>query len=66
MDENNQYGNAMTKPLLMSRIKRAKIITMMREINLILQGISDMDKIEPTPQWIKKWKLHFMQNIYTS
>ena len=44
MDENNQYGNAMTKPLPTSNIKRKKIPTM-REFDLIIQGISDEDKI---------------------
>ena len=40
MDENNQCGNAMTKPLPTGSIKRKKIPTM-REFNLIIQGILD-------------------------
>ena len=45
MDENNQYGNAMTKPLLTSSIKRRKRLPTMKEFDLILQGISDENKI---------------------
>ena len=44
MDENNQYGYAMTKPLPTWSIKRKKIPTM-REFDLIIQGILDEDKI---------------------
>ena len=44
MGKNNQYGNAMTKPLPTCSIKRKKIPTM-REFDLITQGISDEDKI---------------------
>ena len=45
MDENNQYGNAMTKPLPTGSIRRVKKLPTMREFDLILQGISDTDKI---------------------
>ena len=45
MDENNQYGNAMTKPLPTGNIKRMKKFPTMREFDLIVQGISDTDKI---------------------
>ena len=44
MDENNQYGNAMAKPLPTGSIKRKKMPTM-REFDLIIQGISGEDKI---------------------
>ena len=44
MDENNQYGKAMIKPLPTGSIKRKKIPTM-RELDLIILGISDEDKI---------------------
>ena len=44
MDENNQYGNATTKPLPAGPIKRAKKLSIMGEFDLILQGISDNDK----------------------
>ena len=45
MDENNQYGNAMTKPLPTGRIKKMKRAPTLREFELILQVISDTDKI---------------------
>ena len=44
MAENNQYGNALTKPLPTGSIKRKKIPTM-REFDLIIRGISDEDRI---------------------
>ena len=44
MDKNNQYRNAMTKPLPNGSIKRKKIPTM-KEFDLIIQGISDEDRI---------------------
>ena len=44
MDENNQYGNVMTKPLPTGSMKRKKIPTM-KEVDLIIQGISDEDKL---------------------
>ena len=46
MDKYNQYGNVMTKPLQTGSIKRAKKLPNMKEFDLILQGISDEDKIE--------------------
>ena len=45
MDENNQHGNAMTKPLPTDNIKKEKKVPNLREFNLIIQGISDQDKI---------------------
>ena len=45
MDENNQYGNAMTKPLSTGSLKKAKKIPTMREFDLIIQSISDQAKI---------------------
>lgn len=45
VDENNQYGNAMTKPLPTSIIKRMKKIPSYIELDLIIQTISDKDKI---------------------
>ena len=44
MDKNNQYRKAMTKPLPNGSIKRKKIPTM-KEFDLIIQGISDEDRI---------------------
>ena len=46
MDENNQYGNDMTKPLPTGNIKKAEKLPAMKEFDLILQRISDKDKIE--------------------
>ena len=46
MDEYNQYGNVMTKPLQTGSIKRAKKLPNMKEFDLILQAISDEHKIE--------------------
>ena len=46
MDENNQYGNAMTKPHPTSSIKKIKNIPSHREFDTITQSISDEDKIE--------------------
>lgn len=45
MDENNQYGNAMTKPLLYGCIKRQQKIPSLREINAILNSHSYAYKI---------------------
>ena len=45
MDENKQYGNAITKPSPMGSIKKMKKNPSMREFDLIVQGISDEDKI---------------------
>ena len=40
MDENNQYGNAMTKPLPTGSIQKKKKNLSMREFDLIIQGVS--------------------------
>ena len=45
IDENNQYGNAMTKPLPTDNIKKEKKVPNLREFDFIIQGISDQDKI---------------------
>ena len=45
MDENNQYGNAMTEPLPAGSIKRVKKLPTMEEFDLILQGVLDTNKI---------------------
>ena len=46
MDENNQYGNALTKPLPTGGIKKMKEIPSLKEFDLIMQVIFDEDKIE--------------------
>ena len=68
MDENNKYGNAMTKPLPKGSIKK---FSSMREFDLIVQGILDEDLVDiefghkngnknsyflmkSTPQFLKK------------
>ena len=45
MDENNQYGNAMTNPFPVGPIKRVKKLSIMGEFDLIPQGISGNGKI---------------------
>ena len=48
MDENNQYGNAMTKPLPYGCIKKEKEIPDLRQFNFIsfiFQNLSAEDKI---------------------
>ena len=46
MNENNQYGNAMTKPLPTGCIKKKKNYTPnYRELQLLLEVISHTDKI---------------------
>ena len=45
LNENNQYGNAMTKPLLACSIKRSKKTPALRKLNLIIEEISDEDKL---------------------
>ena len=45
MDENNQYGNVMTKPLPTDNIKKEKKVPNLREFDFTIQGISDQDKI---------------------
>ena len=44
MDENNQYGNVVTKPLPIGSIKKSKKIPSMREFDLIIEGVLDEDK----------------------
>ena len=46
MDENNQYGNAMTKPLPAGCIKKSEKVPGVREFQLILKGISHENKTE--------------------
>ena len=45
MDKNNQYGNAMTKPLPFSCTKKASKVPTLLEFNVILNGLSHKDKI---------------------
>ena len=45
MDKNNQYGNAMTKPLPYGYIKKMKKIPTFYEFNKILSNLSHEDKI---------------------
>ena len=45
MDENNQYGNAMTKPLPIGCIKKEPQTPNIRELFLLLSGLSHTDKI---------------------
>ena len=45
MDENNQYGNAMTKPLPIGCIKKEPQTPNIREPSLLLSGLSHQDKI---------------------
>ena len=45
LDENNQYGMAMTKPLPFGCIKKASKLPTLLEFNLILKGLSHTDKI---------------------
>ena len=45
MDENNQYGNAMTKLLSISSIKKMKKLPSLRDFDFIVQCISDEDKV---------------------
>ena len=45
IDENNQCGNAMAKPLPTGCIKRCKKIPTEREFDLIVQSISNEDKV---------------------
>ena len=45
MDENNQYGMAMTKPLLYGCIKKQGTVPTLTEFNRILDKISHEDKI---------------------
>ena len=45
MDDNNQYGNAMTKPLPFGSIKKMKEVPSLRDFDFIVQSISKEDKI---------------------
>ena len=45
VDENNQYGNAMTKPLPYGCIKKSKKVPSLLEFNIILSNLSHEDKI---------------------
>ena len=45
MDENNQYGNAMTKPLPYGCIEKSKTVPSLRDFNIILNTLSHEDKI---------------------
>ena len=45
MDENNQYGNTMTKPLPLGGIKELTKTPWMREFDVVIQGISEEHKI---------------------
>ena len=45
MDENNQYGNAMTKPLLIGCIRKEPNIPNNRKLCLLLSGLSHLDTI---------------------
>ena len=45
MDENNQYGNAMTKPLPFGCINKEKAIPSLRKFNVILENLLINEKI---------------------
>ena len=45
MDENNQYANAMTKPLPIGCIKKEQHTRNIRELSLLLSGMSHEDEI---------------------
>ena len=45
MDENNCYGNAMPKPLPYGCIKKAPKVPSLLEFNMILDSISETDKV---------------------
>ena len=45
MDQNNQYVNAMTKPLVIGSIEKEKKVLTLREFDIIIQGILDDEKI---------------------
>ena len=45
MDENNQHGNAMTKPLPIGSIKNSKKAPSLRNFDPVVQSISDEDRI---------------------
>ena len=45
MDENNQYGNAVTKPLPYGCKKKVSKVPFLLEFNMILDNIWDTDKV---------------------
>ena len=45
MDESNQYGNTMTKPLPTGCIKKKSYVPNYRELQLLLEGLSRTDTI---------------------
>ena len=45
MDENNQNGNVMIKPLPYGCIKKASKVPSLLEFNMIFDGISDKEKV---------------------
>ena len=45
MDENNQYVNAMTNPLPIDCIKKEPQTPNIRELSLLLSGLSHLDTI---------------------
>ena len=45
MDENNQYGYAMTKPLSYRCVEKQVKIPTIRELNIILNNISHEEKV---------------------
>ena len=46
MDENNQYGYAMTKPLPIGCIKKEPTTPTIRDLCLLLSGLSHLDPID--------------------
>ena len=74
MDENNQYGNTMTKPLLIASINKSKKIVSMREFDLIIQVIFDQDKIghlfvvdiKFDTKNVSKKTIIFQRNLFTN
>ena len=45
MDKNNQYGNAVTKPLPYSYIKKEKEVLCLPKLDLILENLAEKNKI---------------------
>ena len=43
MDENNQYGNAMAKPLPIGCVKQGSYTPTIRELDLLLSGLLHLD-----------------------
>ena len=70
MDENNQYDNAMKKPLPYGCIKKMKNIPLFYELNEILSKLSDEDTIGHLLIVDRKFqdknpKIMFFNGIYT-